>query len=131
MKNTIICIVLILAMIFSILVLSSCGNDVEVENYTDSPSTLAPSTNSVEEYNQEAKYEIKTDSYHYLIFCVDGREIGRMYVTDKDTYNSLKPYFPTIPTKNGQVGEWEELEKVYDSKNKEITINAVITYLPD
>ena len=64
---------------------------------------------------------------HYLVFYVENLEIAKMYVTEDDTYESLKPYFPTIPEKDGFTGAWEKVESVYSEKDKEITINAYYT----
>lgn len=60
---------------------------------------------------------------HYLVFMVNGKEIGKMHVVKTDTYSDLEPYFPTIPEVKGYTAYWEEVE-VYSNSETEVIINA-------
>lgn len=74
-------------------------------------------------YDDPGTSVVDPDKAHYLIFMVDGTEIAKMLVTEADTYESLEPYFPTIPEKDGYTSYWETVT-VYDAKTENVYINA-------
>lgn len=49
----------------------------------------------------------KKDETHYLKFIDDGVEILKIVVLKSDTYESLKPYFPTLNEKEGYIRHWD------------------------
>lgn len=107
--------------------LLSCGNSNSLE-------TSNSSEKSDSSYNSDSLYDSadygkidNLDYVHYLSFEVDGIEIAKMMTIPTDTYDSLKPYFPTIPEKNGYSGEWEKLDNVYLEEETVITIVAYYT----
>lgn len=107
--------------------LLSCGNS----NSLEPSNSLEKSESS---YNSDSLYDPadygkidNLDYVHYLSFEVDGIEIAKMMTIPTDTYDSLKPYFPTIPEKIGYTGEWEKLDNVYLEDEIVITIVAYYT----
>ena len=66
---------------------------------------------------------ISDDEAHYLVFKIDEIEVAKILVVETDTYESLLPYFPTIPEKEGKESYWETIE-IYSEDQKVIYINA-------
>lgn len=113
------------ALMFSLL---SCGNSssLETSNNSSNKSDLSYNSNSIYDPADYGKID-NLDYVHYLSFEVDGIEIAKMMTIPTDTYDSLKPYFPTIPEKIGYSGEWEKLDNVYLEDEIVITIVAYYT----
>ena len=63
------------------------------------------------------------DGVHYLVFkSTNGVTIAKLAVLPTDTYESLKPFFPTIP--EGEGTHWPVIEKVFLNDKLEIVITA-------
>lgn len=67
---------------------------------------------------------VEDDEAHYLVFLVESSTLATMHVISTDTYESLKPYFPLIPEREGYIGEWEVIDEVYSEDTNYIYINA-------
>ena len=122
----------ILTLIF-ILTLCSCDTPaVNVPTVPDNPiqggeQTPTEPETPEGEYGKVDDNSDQVDVIHYLSFEVEGVEIAKLFVMNTDTYDALKPYFPTVPEKDGYVGEWEKLDYVYDENEVVITISAYYT----
>ena len=97
---------------------------------------ISTTDNSTTEFNTDTGSYGKTtddiekiDEIHYLSFEVEGVEIAKIIVMPTDTYESLFPYFPTVPEKKGYTGEWEKLDYVYSEDEIVITILVYYTKL--
>lgn len=148
MKKFIRIILLILSVALILSVFASCGKDAQSSNKT--PQANAGKNNNAndeknnEENNEEGNaengnskekgpvpvtgYEAEeryADKEHFLSFYCEDKLIVKMRVLDSDTYESLKPFFPTIPEKEGYTAYWEKPTTVYDKSNKNIRIDAV------
>ena len=69
-------------------------------------------------------------STHYLILKKNGNEIFRMVVLETDTYESLRPFFPTIPEDEDDENSyaWPETARIWDDKELEMIVNADTIY---
>ena len=103
--------ILICFLTLIIVCMTACG----IDDKNDSTPTSTP----------EPTHAVVTDDdAHYLIFLIQDIPVAKILVTETDTYDELKNYFPTIPEKEGYSYHWEKKE-VYSSGNKEIYINAI------
>ena len=75
------------------------------------------------------------DDVHYLVFFENDAEILRLAVRKGETYENLRPFFPTLDKKDGYVCWWdgdytytsytkENQFKVYDEENMIIEIHS-------
>ena len=67
---------------------------------------------------------VSDDEAHYIVFLVEAQEFARMHVVPTDTYESLEPYFPLVPDREGFIGEWEIIEDIYSDTSATVYINA-------
>lgn len=65
-------------------------------------------------------------STHYLVFKQNGNEIFRMVVLEGETYEDLRPFFPTLPEDDQYIYYWPESATVWSDKELVQVINAVI-----
>ena len=101
------------------------ANKNDYINSIKSDTTLSSvSTSLIREEDRGEYSEINPDECHYLVFYVNLAEYARILVIETDTYMSLEPFFPTIPTKEGYIGYWSEVEEVYNETELEIRIDA-------
>ena len=64
-------------------------------------------------------------STHYLVFKQNGNEILRLVVLEGETYEDLRPFFPTLTEDDQYRCFWPENATVWDAKEKVLEINAV------
>lgn len=65
-------------------------------------------------------------STHYLVFKQNGNEIFRMVVLKGETYEDLRPFFPTLPEDDQYRYHWPEKATVWSDKELVLVINAVV-----
>ena len=131
MKRTI----LIFICLFLLLSICACGRnnidtpDLPSNNDSTGDNTGNDSENQTEnpddgQYTRVDDSSEHIDLIHYLSFEIEGTEVAKILVMSTDTYDSLKEYFPTIPEKDGFLGNWEKIDYVYSEDELIITICA-------
>ena len=118
----------ILSIVFSLFLsfsLMAC-NDNNIPSNPIDLSDIMPEESS--ELSLSEEYEINSDNkdeiVHYLSFEIEGMEVAKIVVLPTDTYDTLKPYFPTIPEKEGYEGYWEKIDNVYSEDSSVVVIVA-------
>ena len=143
MKKFIRIILIILSIALLLSVFASCGDDDSDANGKNDKSNAGENADenagenadgdgngnnggqkpvTVDGYDAK---ELEHNNFHYLSFYCEDQLILKMHVDSGDTYESLKPFFPTIPKKEGYTESWENISAVYSDDNKNIRINAV------
>lgn len=107
-------IILIVVLMIAICFVS-CKNPASYEGGLG--DTVAPS-DELPEYEAD-EY---TSKVNYLEFYIHGKLVAKLAIGPDDTYETLEPFFPTIPIENDGYC-WERVEL---SGDKSITINAVL-----
>lgn len=80
---------------------------------------------------------VKDEEAHYLDFYEDGQFLLSLVVNEGETYDSLRPFFPTLTQKEGFIKYWDgdyehtEYTKanpfvVWKKDVKTITINSIL-----
>ena len=135
MKKFIRIILIILSIALLLSVFASCGDDDSDANGKNDKKNAGENADGDGNGNNSgqkpvtvdgyAAKELEHDNFHYLSFYCEDQLILKMHVDSGDTYESLSPFFPTIPKKEGYTESWEWISAVYSNDNKNIRINAV------
>ena len=126
MKQIVRIILLILSITLILSVFASCGDDSgsSAGDATEVKENKADEPIPVDGFKAAEK---NISNERYLSFCIkegdDERVIAKMHVKEGDTYESLEPFFPTIPEKEGYMGYWSPVE-VYQEEVKDVKIFA-------
>ena len=121
---------ILLTIVAALFLITACGgnNSPSAATPTNPGSLSSSQLDESSEISQDpdtGDYDKIYENYaHFLLFEVDGVEIARMLTIPTDTYDSLAPFFPTIPEQQGFIGYWERVDKVYDSNVRLISIVA-------